>query len=298
MPRKSRLSIAKPQILEFFRSSPRKVFKQAELVQILEEHREEWQLAANTNGQGFARFLIEEGDLREVKLRSEHYMNIKAERLAWGEPSPYELALSLRSSAYLCHATAVFLHGLTDLLPKTVYVNIEQSPKPAPSGNLTANSIKTAFARKQRQSKLSYRHGDWNIIVISGKNTDQLEVVQIEGPSGERLAATSLERTLIDIVVRPSYAGGIFKVLEAYKTARGRVSVERLVSTLQELGYVYPYHQAIGYLMERAGYDQRDYHRLRDKDSGFAIEHDFYLTHGMIRPNYDQSWQLFFPDGL
>jgi hypothetical protein len=141
---------------------------------------------------------------------------------------------------------------------------------------------------------MTYDYRDWSVTIINGKNTAALGVEEIRGSSEERLRATNLERTLIDIVVRPTYSGGIFNVLEAYRAAKDRLSTNRLVATLKKLDYVYPYHQAIGFLMERAGYDDRRYALL--SQLGFKFE--FYLVHGMKDPEYSTKWHLFFPKGF
>ena len=47
---------------------------------------------------------------------------------------------------------------------------------------------------------------------------------------------TDVERTLIDITVRPHYAGGVYQVKEAFETARERVSVGRLIPGPEALG--------------------------------------------------------------
>src|SRR5437870_5518218 len=83
----------------------------------------------------------------------------------------------------------------------------------APRGVLTQESIDRAFRNQQRISNLAYTYSDFQIVVIAGKNTGQLEVGQLDGPAGEKLAVTKLERTLIDSTVRPAYAGGVFHVL-------------------------------------------------------------------------------------
>jgi hypothetical protein len=94
--------------------------------------------------------------------------------------------------------------------------------------------------------------------------------------------------------VRPTYAGGVFQVLEAYRAAKDKISTNRLVATLKKLDYVYPYHQAVGFLMERASYGERRYMLLRQ----LGIEYDFYLAHGIQEPQYSSEWRLFYPKGM
>jgi len=187
----------------------------------------------------------------------------------------------------------VLLHGLNDQLPKTIYVNQEQSEKPA-GGKLSQERIALAFSRHQRTSSYVYSFNDYRAVLLSGKYTEQLGVVKVRGPQDEDLPTTGIARTLVDIVVRPAYAGGIVQVLEAYRGAKGRVDPGEIVRMLRKLEYVYPYHQAIGFLMERAGFAAVDCTKLRR----LGIKFDFYLVHGMKSPQRDPNWRLFFPKGL
>ncbi len=98
------------------------------------------------------------------------------------------------------------------------------------------------------------------------------------------LRFTNLERTLIDATVRPVYAGGVFEVRKAYELAKEKVSVNRLAALLQKLDYIYPYHQAIGFYLERAGYKVGLVSLLRR----FPMEFDFYLAHDMGQTEYVQ----------
>ena len=292
MPRRSALEVARPHIERYFNESSRHVFMASDIGAMLRANRTAWRLPQNITPSKLMELLLEKADLHKVELASE--VSPSLVRYAWGTPSPFELALALRKDAYLCHGSAVFLHGLTQDLPTTLYVNSEQSPKPVATGGLSQESLDLAFSRAPRVSRNTFHWNRLTFVVVSGKSTGRLEVGRLQGPDGETLEATKLERTLIDIAVRPAYAGGVFKVLEAYTTARDRVSVNTLVATLKKLGYVYPYHQAIGFLMERTGYAPERLEPLRKLEMHF----DFYLSHGIKEKVYDSRWRLFVPKGM
>jgi hypothetical protein len=292
MPKPARITIAAPAISSFFDVSNRHVYTESDLATILYENRASWKLPDYFNLTRFISFLTEDGKLSVVRVVSDHYRSTT--RYIWGKASPFAIALSVRPAAYLTHGTAVFLHDLTDQIPKTIYVNKEQSVKPRSTSPLTPEALNRAFSGQQRRSVYTFSYENWSIVLLSGKNTGRLEVGPIAADTGESIDVTRLERTLIDIVVRPAYAGGIYQVLEAYKAAKERVSVNTLVATLKKLDYVYPYHQAIGFYMQRAGYEESRTDRLL----ALGVSLDFYLAHGIKDRDYDSRWHLFFPKGF
>jgi len=293
MARPTSLNRAKKEILSRFSEASQKVYSETEIARVLREKRNAWELAESTRVSDFISFLEKHGELKKYQFRSEYY-NRKITRYSWGKASLYELALSIKQRAYLCHATAVTLHGLAKLNRKMIYLNVEQSTKPSGNGSLTQIGIDRAFSGKQRQSNLIYSYYSTSITMIAGKNTNRLGVEEILGPASEIIRVTNLERTLIDIVVRPAYAGGPTQVLKAYRAAKGRISIDHLIDMLKGLDYVYPYHQPIGFLMQEAGYPKQCIDRLRT----LGLDHDFYLAHGMQQPEYSQDWRLFYPNDL
>jgi len=278
------------RLTKILQESPPFVFTVRGLQQYLSQLKEKKLLPRSINFSTFQKsFLNLEGVKTEI-INCPNYQKEEV-RYIWGQPSVFDIALSLRPKAYLSHGTAVFLHGLNDQIPKTVFVNQEQSKKESASkSSLTQQSLDQAFSSvKQRRSRMIYEYGETKITILNGKQTNQLEVGTIDG-----MPTTKLERTLIDIVVRPDYAGGVYQILEAYKGAKGKASTNVLVATLKKLQYLYPYHQAIGFYMERAGWEEKQYSRLLK----LGLEFDFYLTYGMKKKEYDAKWRLFYLEGF
>lgn len=293
MGRRTKLVRAEQAIVRALRNSGVTIYAQKALAEFFYAERSKGTLARHTKLADFLNFMTENGHLRLITLQADHY-DKRITRYCLTDPTSFELAASISKSGYLSHGTAAQLHGLLTLNLPTVYLNSEQSVKPNSSGPLTQIAIDRAFGGKQRQSKHSYRHEDISITIINGKNTNRLGVKTLADGNGHVVSTTNLERTLIDIAVRPAYAGGISCVLQAYRSARNRTCVPELVATLDQLGYIYPYAQAIGFLMQQAGFSESECSLLKPKISEF----DFYLTHGLKKSEYDSSWRLFYPKGF
>jgi hypothetical protein len=292
--RPSKLKQSKPKIAARIQKAGARVYRIRELGTLLDELRAKELVAKRLSVDDFVEFLESVGLVKTANIKRSLGGSIA--RYYHGDLSPYELGLSIRENSYLSHGSAAFLHGLNDQLPSVVYVNREQTPKPEPKGALLQANVDRAFAHPQRTSKyvFSLEGANTSFTILSGKNTGNYGVVEVQDPMGRSVSCTNLERTLVDIVVRPSYAGGVAQVLESYETARDRVSVEKLVETLETLQHFYPYHQAIGFYMERAGYSDKQMAPLRR----LPVAIDFYLVHAMKRTEFNSSWRIHYPKGL
>jgi len=288
----TRLKIAKPDILKLFRSLSNRVYKRSQIDEIISQNREFWRLSSATTVNKFIAFLIEEKKLKEIKLKFPKRTEI---RYTWGDVSIYEMALTLKPDSYFTHYTAMFLHQLTEQIPKTIYLNQEQQQKPNREAHLTQSSIDLAFKRPVRVSNNIALCGEYNICLLNGMHTGRLGVIETLGSEGEKIYVTDVERTLIDITVRPTYSGGIFEVLNAYRLARNKVSINKLSAILQQLNYIYPYHQAVGFYLDIAGNYKDSSIALFKK---FGMKYDFYLIHQMKDMAYSKEWKLFYPKGL
>lgn len=204
---------------------------------------------------------------------------------------PLDVALSISRGAYLCYYTAMSHHGLTDQRPRSIHINVEQGRK-GERGSLTQAGIDAAFARPQRMSQSQSKlDGGYHLVRVSSMSTGRVGVMRT--PEGR--SVTNPERTLVDATVRPAYSGGVDEVLEAYRRAASRISINKLASVLERLDYLYPYHQVVGwYLTATGAYDPH----LVDRFRRMPQEFDFYVAHDMSDKAYDEEWRVFYPSSL
>ena len=299
----TRLQLARSDIFRFLEEHPRAVHRRRDLERILSEKRGEWRLAQGMPFSSFLEYLLKSRKLRQVEFP---FPRRKEVRYTWGKVPVQAVLLTLKPQCHFSHFTAVQLHELTEQDPHTIYLNHEQRPKPASEAGLAQNRIDLAFRGKPRTTrnvaivKGAERKG-MRVCLLNGKHTGYLGVEDREiRTSGFdrpiRLRLTDVERTLIDIAVRPFYSGGVGEVLKVYRRAAERVSVNRLAGILRRLGYLYPYHQAIGFYLEAAeAYDKKAVALFH---GGFEYEFDFFLSYGMQDTEYVPRWRLHVPRRL
>ncbi len=206
---------------------------------------------------------------------------------------PLNIALALRPGGYLSHATAAEHHGL---LPPgdRIYANKEQSVKAPNDRSLSQEGIKRAFASAARETNLIYGYQEKHIYLVGGKNSDDYEVRDAIASNGTKIRVTSLERTLVDLAVRPIYAGGARHVVSAYRKAVDEVSIASLIQILKKLDHAYPFHQTLGFYLERAGASRVATKPLHEMN----LTYDFYLDNKIKKPNHDPYWKIYYPPEL
>ena len=289
-------------VRNFFTSHPEHIFTKTDLTHLLGAARHSLGIPHALTGDHLIEVLQSLGIL-EVRLlkhdppastgkRREHYAPFI--RYTSRRADGYQLGLSLRANSYISHASALWLHGLLDQQPTSIYLNKEQAAKTRPHGSLTQHAIDVAFKNPARESKYVFSTKGQRFVLINGKNTNRAGVITFTLPNGVVLPITTVERSLIDATVRPIYAGGVRAVLDAFKKARQVVSVDELVKLLTNLNYLYPYHQSIGFYMTRAGYKRSAIEAIKLRE----IEFGFYLANAVTKSVYDETWRVHYPDDL
>lgn len=288
----SRFTIAKRDIIAAFDNLPRRVLHLYDIADLLEANRDFWRLTKSMSAKTFAEALIKHAHLKRVEIETPNQNFV---RYIWREASPYEVALSLKARGFLSHFTAVQFHGLTDQVPKTIFVNEEQPPKRMSLPDLTQKNIDYAFSRPERHSRSEGQFGNYKIRLLQSMGTEELGIIDFEDSATGKVRITDLERTLLDIAVKPDYAGGVFEVLEAYRRAGTQASVNRLAALLRNSSYIYPYHQVIGFYLQRSGAFSES---LIDIFREIPQKFRFYIARQIDNPRLDKDWNLYVPESL
>jgi len=297
MANKPRITVARPFIINELEKLRTNVFDANMLNDIFETNKDKWRLPLSMDLEGFMEALSHQDFINYANF---DFPGLPHRRIFFNPgASVYEISALAVPRAYLSHYSAVSLWGLTEQIPKTIYITQEQSASPAKAekGELSQQGIDVAFRKPQRQSETFVTLNEYKIILLRGKATKNLGVGKLEADDTNGVNITDIERTLLDIVVRPSYAGGVFEVLKAFRNAneQNSVSANRLSNYLSRIDYLYPYHQAIGFYLTAAGnYKESQIRIFKNIPQLF----DFYLAYDMQNMEYSKEWRIYYPKGM
>lgn len=282
------------KIKKVLQSQEASVLTLTELKSFFRSHRSEWGVPQHVDYNDLIKDLQRLELLKILSLKTPDKFTEKL-LYSFGEPSVFSVAIALRTGSWVSHLSAAYVHQLTVNMPLAVYTTREQTYKPGGSGTyLTQESITNAFSRPPRLSNQRYEYLDSSIYLLESAYTDQAGVTNFKFFENT-IKVTNLERTLIDLCVRPQYGGGVYSVSEAFFRAKERVLIPRLIALLRATGYKYPYHQSVGFYLEKAEYPEELVNKF---EGAFQFDYDFYLTNEMKRPKFDERWRLYVPSGM
>ena len=253
------------------------------------QHRKEWELPPSSRFHEFIDYLLNNSKLKEYLFE---FPTRNITRYTWGNISFYAIVSSLKQNSYFTHRTAMYLNKLIDDESTDIYLNIEQRLNTKQDRSLEQQRIDMAFSRSVRSTNNLAKYDGKSIYLLNGMYTGNLGVYSAKWHGGA-IRTTNLERTLIDIAVRPNYSGGVTEVAKAYRNARETVSVKKLADTLVKLNFIYPYHQVVGFYLDKSvAYDRNEIEIFRK----FGLKFDFYLAHKMSKTIFSPEWRIHYPE--
>lgn len=275
-------------VRSYFLQTNQKVFKLRELKEIMSSMRQEWGLQKSVT----LEILTNEIGLQKTRL---DFPQRPETRYHNKDATVYEIAATVKPKNYFSHQTALFLNKLISEEPTDIFINAEQTPKPRWDSTLEQKNIDRAFKSSPRVTTNIAEYEKHKLYLLSGKQTGNLGVVDKAISNGRIVPVTNIERTLIDVVVRPAYSGGLETVQKAFHNAKGKVSVRLMMNILSKLDHLYPYHQSIGFLLDQSGvFSDTEIEPL----SEIPKEFDFHLAHKIQSPKYSKRWKIYYPSSI
>jgi len=166
----------------------------------------------------------------------------------------FEIAMALADPAAISHWSALHYHGLTEQVPRKVFVL-----------TTTESSLPRKRGTHAKQIRDGYLIGDtaYQFVQVKPERFFGTEKVWI----GEaRIAVTDTERTLLDGLSRPEYCGDFAEVLHAFEVRGADLDLERVIAYALELDAATA--KRLGWVLEHQGVDLAKLERL----SGLPIK--------------------------
>ena len=133
--------------------------------------------------------------------------------------SPGEIACSIDPFAYISHLSAMEYHGITDRLPKTLFISTPDQKKWKEFAQERMKKDLTSDLANYLDNKLP-KLTRINSDKIGGKNTHRYSSLHYGAYKTVRdspLRISTIGRTFLDMVRAPDLCGGIYHVMEVYQ---------------------------------------------------------------------------------
>lgn len=237
------------------------------------------------------KFLLEENLFIQDHIKTDDNHSSEIYYLPQSKIDFFDVASVRSRSSYFSFFSALYINNLTLQIPKQIYLTLERKTLDHNDNILRQENIDRAFSKPPRITTDKRNYKNFDINFINGQYQNQIGITEFR----DQYTVSDIERTLIDISVRPFYSGGVTQVLEAYINAKNRMDPKKLIDYYTQMNYTYPYHQVIGFYLEKAGYDEKIYNEFLNFDD---LDFDFYLTYNILHKEYSKKWRLYYPKGL
>ncbi len=151
----------------------------------------------------------------------------------------FEIAMALVKSAAISHWSALHHHGLTEQIPRKVFV-------------LTTADVSVPRVRGGKRKDRGYPIGDtiYQFIQVKPERFFGTEKIWIREA---RVTITDPERTLLDGLSKPQYCGDFGEVLHAFAVMGRHLDLERIIDYARKLDAATC--RRLGWVLEKQGVD-------------------------------------------
>jgi predicted transcriptional regulator of viral defense system len=212
--------------------------------------------------------------------------------------NPLELCMAFFQNGYLCFASALFWHGLTEQIYTSFFIATDRpSPRKHAKIKLDPATIKEEFMKTVSKTNKWCSYSGFSYYLIERDYSDFAGIIKktlsFQGKKVPVLI-TNLERTLIDCAISPHYSGGLPSIVNAFEQAK--LNIDNMILIYKRLNLIYPFWQRVGLYLEKSGKSAA----AKKWQSSFGTPRlDFYLDKNYrLDWEFDENWKVYSPKGL
>ena len=164
----------------------------------------------------------------------------------------FEVAMNLVSPAAVSHWSAMSVHGLTEQIPRQVFV-LTTTESSIPRMRKTAD---------RSVSRRGYLAGNTVYLFVQVKPERFFGIEEIWINDRRCISVTDPERTLLDALCFPQYCGTFSEALEAFNMRGDDLDVERIADYALRLGAAAA--KRLGWVLEYYDFDLSRFEKLLD----------------------------------
>ena len=186
----------------------------------------------------------------------------------------FEIAMALVAPAAISHWSAMSHHGLTEQVPRRVFVLT------------TARAVPRLRGKKAMPSEPGYPVGETAFQFVQVKPERFFGIDQV-WVNESRISITDPERTLLDGLMAPQYCGDFAEVLHAFERRASKLDVERIINYALKLDAATA--KRLGWILERQGIASDHLELLRARSiKGYRVLD----SSGPRRGPYETRWMI------
>jgi len=209
-----------------------------------------------------------------------------------------EISSLLVKHHFISHYSAMYYYKLTYNEPKNFYITQEVFNPPYKK-ELSQEDIFRGMTKKYKETNVFASNKEFKIYKIHGIKTNNFGLKRIKINNFSTLIS-SIERLMLEMIIRPNLCGGINEVINAYKVIcsdhKNEINVEKIKILMRKMNLKYPYHQAIGFLLEQFNCN---YKKLYTPDT---FNNYFFLfktqTNELNNLIVNKKWKIYIPREL
>jgi predicted transcriptional regulator of viral defense system len=203
-----------------------------------------------------------------------------------------------RNKYYMSHLSALYLNELIPQRPIEHFLSVEvKAHQNSGDGTITQSAVTQSFMKGARITKLFCTLKELRFNFIERANVNDVGVItkkiEIDGRP-VTIRFTDIERTLLDCIIAPHYAGGVSTIIKAFDKAE--IDLDKLAFYYKGFKTLYPYWQNIGFILEVAKGENLSNKWLSRFE---APKLDFYLDKNATSNwGFSKKWRVYYPKGI